>query len=557
MDDPAWNMYVFRDGRRNVPGQRLVSALAEALDALARSSARDEQVVTALVAAGELECALADADSPFAAVAGQLTDAVAELLLSPSLDLSANLQKILHGLDAPTEVQIAVHEGFAYYALHPHKFVRLAERLPTVPRAAVIGLRSIGAQLSAVVSATLGMRGAVAPRITVRPEGHPYDRQLTLSAPLREFISANLDSTFFVVDEGPGLSGSSFLCVAEALEQAGVPNSRIVLLGSREPDVSQLRASRAVERWPRFRFLCAESPPVMPEGAAIPIAGGEWRNYFVTSGETPACWPQLEMAKFLSADRTDFYKFEGFGHFGQEIADRASLLAERGIGPNHSNSSQGFGRYQVLNGRLLRADDLSENLLRTVANYCAMRASALPASHAEQSAIGEMMRWNLQCEFGVELTASQSNLVLERPVVADGRMLPHEWMEIGDRIMKLDAASHGDDHFMPGPCDIAWDLAGFIVEWNLDRQATEFLLEAYRRQSGDGGAEARLRPYLLAYTAFRMGWSKMAAQACAGQPDESLLRRDCLRYRNKAESLLGERSAKVTLQVSPSEPAAA
>lgn len=552
-------MYVFRDGSRNVPGQKLVSALAMALLRLSSSNAstQDELAVSALVAAGELESGLADVRSPCAAASARLTDAVAEWIVRPSGTGVAELLRSVEKIRPPSELAIAVHEGFAYYALHPCKFVRLTESLQTGARAAVIGLRSIGAPLSAVVSATLRLQGIAAPRITVRPEGHPYDRRLPATAEFREFVDANRGACFLVVDEGPGLSGSSFLCVAEALEAAGVPRSSIMLLGSREPDPTQLRAPRASERWPCFRFLCAESAPVMPEGAVIPIGGGEWRKFFPLAGEVPACWPQLEMAKFLSADRSEFHKFEGFGHFGEEIAARGRALAERGVGAPHCASRQGFGCYQVLKGKLMRACDVSEEMLRAAAEYCNLRAEMFAAPNADTAAVVEMMRWNLKCEFDRDLTP-QPPLAVERPAITDGRMLPHKWMQATNgaepRFIKLDAASHGDDHFLPGPCDIAWDLAGFIVEWELGREASEFFLTDYREKSGDR-IEARLRPYMLAYTAFRLGWSRMAAQACAGQPDEALLERDSLRYRRQAEGRMD--IPIMRSEDHPSDPAAA
>jgi thiamine kinase-like enzyme len=115
-------------------------------------------------------------------------------------------------------------------------------------------------------------------------------------------------------------------------------------------------------------------------------------------------------------------------------------------------------------------------------------------------------------------------------------MHPHEWIESDGRLIKLDANSHGDDHFFPGPCDIAWDVAGAIVEWDMDSEAREYFVNEYIRESGDR-VQSRLNSYLLAYATFRMGWSKMAAHASAGEFDQQLLERDYLRYRNECRKL--------------------
>ena len=103
--------------------------------------------------------------------------------------------------------------------------------------------------------------------------------------------------------------------------------------------------------------------------------------------------------------------------------------------------------------------------------------------------------------------------------------------------MKTDAASHGDDHFYPGPTDNAWDLAGCVVEWRMERGAMEYFLERYKAASGDD-AEARIQPWLLAYTAFRLGYSRMATESLRGTAEETRLQADCRRYRAVVENLI-------------------
>jgi hypothetical protein len=120
-------------------------------------------------------------------------------------------------------------------------------------------------------------------------------------------------------------------------------------------------------------------------------------------------------------------------------------------------------------------------------------------------------------------------------------MQPYEWELAEDgRLLKHDGLSHGDDHFFPGPCDIAWDLAGAIVEWDMDKHQRAEFLSRYRDLTDDC-PEARLPDYLLTYAVFRMAWSKMAAEASWGSFDETLLRRDYQRYRTKAVELNAKR----------------
>jgi hypothetical protein len=92
----------------------------------------------------------------------------------------------------------------------------------------VIGIRSIGTGLAAVVAAVAGEGSIV---FSVRPQGHPFDRRLSLSPSLETAI-LNGAPEIAIVDEGPGLSGSSFGCVADWLEDRGVPPESIAFFPS-------------------------------------------------------------------------------------------------------------------------------------------------------------------------------------------------------------------------------------------------------------------------------------------------------------------------------------
>src|SRR5215470_1910185 len=219
------NLLVFRDGKRLVSGSSLKSVLARQIQLLSNPLQTD-QVLGALVSAGELECALADCDAQFSEVA-EITDGLAEALVNSKAVPDTNrLLAILDATQVPEKLTIAVAEGFAYYGLQPLAFVDALEHVPTLSsQVAVVGIRSIGTTLSAVTAAGLKSRGLRAERITVRPTGHPYNRSTELFPDEMNFVSKHLTegASFLVVDEGPGLSGSSFMSVGEALLRAGVP----------------------------------------------------------------------------------------------------------------------------------------------------------------------------------------------------------------------------------------------------------------------------------------------------------------------------------------------
>ena len=541
MSNSGWNMYVFRDGRRTVNGAELVTSLASAICRLqmAPENRTEDLALLALIAAGELECALTDdaGSAESAALAAEVTDALAVALLTRKKHSLSSIFQIVSRIDVASSYPVAVQEGFAYYALHPRKIAALIESLPLGPQVAVLGIRSIGVTLSAVAKAALCMRGVVCRRITVRPTGHPYDRKLEVTNELRKWV-AGPASEFLIVDEGPGISGSSFLSVAEALVECGAQREQIYMLGSREVDPATLRAQGAAARWPGFRYVCAQSAPLPPPNAGESLSGGAWRRRFrCDENDMPATWAPLEPAKYLSEDGRSIFKFEGFGHYGEEVGERAMLLAGRGFTSNYLGNQSGFGRYEFVTGRTLNLCDRSAELIASMAEYLAWRSTAFPSEEPQTPELEEMLRWNWYSEFGEELYLDESRLEVARLTFCDARMMPYEWLCTSrGKLLKLDAASHGDNHFFPGPCDIAWDVAGAIVEWEMLGQARERFLAEYEARSGDPVRE-RLYPYILAYVIFRLGWCKMAALAMSGEYDEALLERDYQRYRTLAMHL--------------------
>ena len=495
--------------------------------------------VSALISAGELECALADAGSPDAALAGSITDVLAARLVSGQPEPpSDNLLNLLPRLRVPEKARTSPAEGFAYYAVHPLDFASQAARAPASAFAAVIGIRSIGTTLSAVVAAALAARRTWAERATVRPEGDPYDRQTSFTDEQKRWIAIQRArrAEFLVVDEGPGLSGSSFLSVGEALVSAGVPRASITFLCSRPVDPHSLVARDAAARWSGFRVLCAGERTCLPP-ATVDVSAGQWRRlWFHDPAAQPASWTHMERMKLLSGDGRWLYKFQGLGRYGAAVRERDALLGGAGFGVAPEEDYCGFARYPVLSFEPLRARDLSRGMIRHMAEYCAFRAGAFPGDPKGEP-LEEMVRCNVRTQFGAEIDFPDGVLQTANPVVVDGRMLPHEWVRSASGPRKTDASSHGDDHFFPGPTDIAWDLAGAVIEWQMDDDAVEMLVEEYRRASGDD-ARHRLPAFLLAYSVFRGCYCKMAAHAMRGSDEHERLIRAAAEYDRSARRWL-------------------
>src|SRR5512143_2572788 len=83
MDNSGWNMYVFRDGRKTASGESVRGRLLQSIVRYA-DGPTDNTCLAALIAAGELECALADVNSGDAALAAEITDRLAEAFVHHS-----------------------------------------------------------------------------------------------------------------------------------------------------------------------------------------------------------------------------------------------------------------------------------------------------------------------------------------------------------------------------------------------------------------------------------------------------------------------------------------
>src|SRR5205823_11055584 len=96
----------------------------------------------------------------------------------------------------PPAVELRTPEGFAYYAVYPEAYIEAARRLRLTAQPFVIGIRSIGTTLGAVVAAALN----APPPITLRPHGEPFARQVTIAAELEQELLGR-DAHYVIVDE--------------------------------------------------------------------------------------------------------------------------------------------------------------------------------------------------------------------------------------------------------------------------------------------------------------------------------------------------------------------
>ncbi len=479
------------------------------------------------------------------------------------------LQHALDTLDVPdSRLMVKVPEGFAFYALFPDHYILVARRwlydhAHSSPHdAVVIGVRSIGTTLSALLAAVLAEAGWRVTRMTVRPTGHPFERQVVLGD--SHFGS---DTWVLIVDEGPGMSGSSMAAVAEAVQQAGVDRRRIAFVpghagdpGSAAPDEvrrwwqTTLRYPAAAETLQIHGMTLAESlaatTALLCEDEVVhveDVGGGLWRRVvYAYERDWPAVCAPFERPKYrvtLRSGRKVMWKFGGLaGAPGMSLSSaetEAETLNERaaaGWGPAPLGVAHGFVAVPWLEGTPLSHADMTPDLLAHIGRYIAMVSGPSLAPDEQNAALdgaGEMLYWNVWETLGEALAKRTRPLFGAARAAAeghvfrsygDGHLAPHEWLRMSDgRLEKVDSTGHVNDHTTVGRLPVAWDIAGAIVEWHLDKIQHIQLLDAYHMAGGEPFPAPLFTLYRLAYAAFRLGQTTMCVQMSGDAADQARL----------------------------------
>ncbi|MDQ3928628.1 MAG: hypothetical protein M3328_05715 [Chloroflexota bacterium] len=488
---------------------------------------------------------------------------------SGGIDSGASLSMALTYLSGPpavpnVRVLVKIPEGFAFYTLYPEQYCAAALRwlsdheTAQTRKAAVVGIRSIGTTLAAVVAATLRAHGWDVVSITARPTGHPFQREVTISAERVEGAEWGL-----VVDEGPGLSGSSMSGVGQALVGTGLARTKISFLPAHINEPGSV-ASEEVRAWwsstPRYVVPLEElrfGGLALPEALAAwlssqderdpvtqvkDVSGGQWRRLLYQDSSTwPAACAPFERTKYLCTTRSGrrvLFKFQGLcaapGSSATTSEVVRTLLAERagaGWTPAPLGVIHGFVATEWVEGNPLRPEGCTPDLLRHMARYIAVVAG--PGLSKEQQEAGtkrltEMFYWNTWEALGEEVAQRTPPWAVEMQAIdysprsyGDGRMAPHEWIRTHDgRVLKTDSAGYSWDHTCIGTQPVAWDIAGAIVEWGLDEQATGSLLEAFYSEGGEAIPTPTMAFYRMAYAAFRAGQCHLCANMSAHDPAE-------------------------------------
>lgn len=581
-------MIVYGDRARDVRTVEVLASLRARLRQLGTLPAgpgRHAALVALLIEAGELAQGVLDADfaqghrdelGPRSTACLTLPWVVARALRGSYENgfqggsVSEEALDALERLELPERVTLKVPEGYAYYALYPELYLEAARAARSSQPPLVVGIRSIGTGLACVVAAALD---TAEPPLTVRPTGHPFQRTLSLGPAFeRELLARARGRDVAIVDEGPGLSGSSFGAVADDLEARGVPRERLLFFPSHAGELGPMASERHRTRWAQARRYTADFDAlfVHPRDGRAPLAtwvedltgtviaplvdigGGAWRHkLFPDERSWPAVHVQQERRKYLVlSERGPFLlKFTGLGAYGERHLMRARQLAEAGLSPHVEGLRHGFLIQRWLEGArplpLAHGFGRAE-LLERVGAYLGFRARHFvvrePGQGASLAQLLEMARYNTaQAAVGEEIAK-----ILEgwapwlgrisgevQPVETDNKPHAWEWLVLPDgRLLKTDAVDHHAAHDLIGCQDVAWDVAGAAVELGLSGGERTMLAEHVARASGRPVSPALLDFYTPCYLAFQLGHHVMAASALEARvPAEAeRLRRAAERY---------------------------
>jgi hypothetical protein len=534
-----------RDPRQVVDDldERLAAALA-----MPPGLPRHSALVAGLIAWGELLQGVADAaaeasghdrPSPEETVLTARLIAIADTVRQSFDSLQWRSREALPPLlrpPLPERILLRKPEGYLHYAVYPETY-RVAARQMIGPVAGVIAIRSIGTSLAAMIAATAGV-GQMA---SLRPRGDPYDRHIVADDGLAR-VMRDKGGAIAVADEGPGLSGSSFLAVADWLEQHGVASRRLHLFPSHRGAPGPQAGEAVARRWHGFTRHVTTFDDVFLDTDQVAhrlttwlrdaigplevpledLSAGAWRGtVHGPEQHWPPAVPAMEKRKYrtIAAGRQVLVKFAGLGPIGERKFAAARALSAAGFIAEPLALVHGFIVERWLPAAPARALAAlpRHQLVARLADYLGFRAGAFPAANDEGAPLRDLVQMamlNTAERLGQDLSdllARQlSSLPAHEPglerCATDNRLQAFEWVVQPDgRLMKTDALDHAFGHDLVGCQDIAWDLAGAAVEFDLDTEERETLARRVEGMSGRRVARQLIRLLEACYLALELG----------------------------------------------------
>jgi hypothetical protein len=568
------------------PRQLLVTLNAglRQVGAMPPGISRHANLAALLIAAGELSQGLADASfaeggcetrSPPERAGMALLERIARALrvswdsgfralAGPLVGVAAEFQDLV----LPERITTKRAEGFAFYALYPETYLAAAGGLQQISPTRVLGIRSIGTALAAVVAEALASVGSA----TVRPIPVGDTRVVVASGAFTAEVAGGKNLLHAVVDEGPGWSGSSFGAAADWLEDQGVASDQIHFFPSHLGELSEWSHPRHRRRWRSaqrhtvdFAEITVQRPRRPehnlatwftdlvgpPEAPLLDLSQGRWRGlHYDHKADWPPSLGNLERRKFLlcAGGRRWLLKFVGLGPAAGTLVERACRLHQAGFSPEVAGYRHGFLLERWQDGaRPLHAASHAPVPAEMVGHYLAFRAThfpAMPADGASLVKLWEMARFNVILGLGEhwaaaldswqpKLAGMQSRV---RPIATDNRLHSWEWLVTADgRHLKTDVVDHAASWDLVGCQDLAWDVVGAMIELDLPPPSVQCLLAVLTR-SGHEVDPALIEFLTPCYLAFQLGLCSIAADIARSEAER--LGVGAVHYRERLRAVL-------------------
>ncbi|MEZ0313437.1 MAG: hypothetical protein ACAI38_16825 [Myxococcota bacterium] len=456
----------------------------------------------------------------------------------------------------PKHAILKIPEGFAYNSLYPEQYCAAtwafigARKARLTGSVLVVGVRSIGTTLSAIVAAALDCAGIDNHRMTVRPSGSPTSRELVLDKNVLAGASHAI-----VVDEGPWTSGSSMAAVGFALERLGLPREAIAFLPSHRNGPGPKASPDVRAMWNEVAIF---SVPV-----TAPIFGGrtlrehlnhelantlgvraellpdeDWRRL---AYDDPGDWPpsrgRFATSRYRVRTTSGSLALEFGGTAtidGQSMVAQALAACEQrtfgGFAPAPIGMVAGYLARPWLEGTALRPSDVDAKLLSSLSHYVSAMAGLPLDSAALAAAQLRRADWasrHLADALG-DSAAKRAAAYVEAGSVLppawaraafDYDLAPRCWMRTSEgAIARVGSAATAHGHTVVGVQPVLWDVASLLVEWDLGRKEARAVVAEV--EAGLGGTRLprpALRAFMLAYIAFKLG----ELAACQAEADDA------------------------------------
>lgn len=426
-------------------------------------------------------------------------------------------EKLSHG-ELPGKLAGKLPEGYAFYGHYPEAFFLSAEKFYkdySPETVYCIGIRSIGISFAAAAAAYLDDKGCSIHLTSVRTRGDYENRYISIDPSYLVKLNSNKNAYYLIADEGSGLSGSSFDITAEFLSSRGISDNKIIFLSTSGADSKDLKHKSYHTSFDELWINSGKLKELIETDNLTDLSCGKWKDVISVSNDGIVIDPDEEKKKFLTEKEDGKYlvKFIGLGSHGKDIYTRLKKLSESGFVPDVIKYTGGFLISKFILGEPLNQASHSKEFLKFAADYFSFieeNFKSEPSKNPDE--LFEMILENIKETMGEEWCATINehhdsfiNHIRKEASYIDRNIHPYEWIKSSERFYKTDAAEHSHDQRFPGCQNIAWDIAGFLIDFQLKEEEINYFLSFFKKERFPNLVND-LPYYYIAYLSYRIGY---------------------------------------------------